>query len=291
MLDIKDSYYIKPRKKVGLALGGGVVRGLAHLGVLSVFEEAGIPVDYVAGSSAGTIIGAGYCSGLSVEKLRIYALTFHWWKIARPVWPVRGFVSFDKLARWMEREFGDLDFEDLKIPFIAMATDLERAEPVKLDHGKVSIAVQASCSVPGFITPVEWEGRLLGDGALTDTIPISTLREMGADYVIGVDVFTPKLRRFLGPLGYGLVALETLVERAGGGIKNADCMITPALGGKTYFRFSKREELFELGRQAALEKVDCIRSTLGLDPPEDPDGQDAPYLTPVDLSYTDNRRS
>ena len=250
------------RKRVGLALGGGVVRGLAHLGVLSVFEEMGIPVDFVAGSSSGSIIGAAYCAGLSVEELREYALTFHWWRLARLVWPSHGLISFGKLADWMVAEFGDIDFSDLHIPFAAMATDMQSGEPVALQSGKLALAVQASCSVPGFVTPVEIDGRILGDGAISDTVPVSVLRRMGADFVIGVDVFQPTIRRFLGPIGYGLAALEILVERAGGGTDQADCMIMPAMGGETYFRFSKRQELFDLGRQAALEKVKCLRRAI-----------------------------
>lgn len=254
------------RKKVGLALGGGVARGMAHLGVLSVLEAAKIPIDYVAGTSAGSIVGALYAAGVSTDRIREYTMKIRWWYFIRLVWPVRGFFSFDPLAAWLIKEIGDLNFEDLKIPYAAVATDMETGYPVKLSKGRLAPCVQASCAVPGIIAPVEIDGRLLGDGSLADTVPVAILKEMGADYVIGVDIFTSIIRRRLGPLGLGFAALEILIQRAGGGIDLADCLIAPKLGGKTYIRFSKREELFLLGRDATLEKLDKIRADLGLTP-------------------------
>ncbi len=253
------------RKLVGLALGGGVVRGLAHLGVLAVLEQAGIPIDFISGTSAGSIIGATYSAGASIETIKAFAMNLRWWHVARPVWPAQGLVSFDKMSEWLVEKIGDLEFSDLKTPYAAVATDLESGLPVKLHTGRLAPAVQASCSVPGLVRPVRLDGRLLGDGSLSNTIPVSILREMGADYVIGVDIFRPAIRRRLGPLGMGFTALEILVERAGGGIDQADCLIAPKLAGKTYFRFSKKEELYALGWEAAQEKLPEIRSALGLD--------------------------
>jgi NTE family protein len=114
------------------------------------------------------------------------------------------------------------------------------------------------------VTPVEIEGRILGDGGVSDMLPVDVLRQMGADYVIGVDIFCFTLRSYLGPLGYMLATLEILLERAGGGITEADCLISPDLKGKSYFRFSKRGEFYDLGYKAALEKLECIRREIGL---------------------------
>lgn len=252
------------RKKIGLALGGGVVRGWAHLGVLSELEKAQIPIDYVAGTSAGSIMGAFYCAGWSIQKIYEVTKKLRWWHVARPVWPVRGLVSFDKLARYLISCLGDLDFDDLAIPFTAVATDIQSSESVALNHGRLATAVQASCSVPGFVTPVELDGRLLADGSLSDTVPVSVLHHMGAEYVIGVDIFSPLLRRKWGPIGMGLAAIEILVERAGGGIDNADCIIVPNLAGKTYVRFSKREEFYRIGQEAACQQIPHIRNDLGV---------------------------
>jgi NTE family protein len=157
---------------------------------------------------------------------------------------------------------GAHDIRDMKIPFTVVATDMALGEPVSLRAGPLARAVQASCSLPGIVEPVEWEGRLLCDGGVSDMLPVDVLREMGADFVIGVDIFTFHLRRYLGPIGYVAAALEILLERAGGGISSADCLISPKLGGKTYLRFSKRQEFYELGRQAATESLECIRDAL-----------------------------
>lgn len=253
------------RKRVGLALGGGVVRGMAHLGVLTELDRAGIPIDFVSGTSAGSILGASFCAGAKPEAIKKYSMNLRWWHVARPVWPVRGLVSFDPMQRWLADKLGDLDFADLQTPYAVVATDLETGRPVKLDSGRLAPAVQASCAVPGLVQPVMIDGRMLGDGSLSNTIPVSVLREMGADYVIGVDIFIPTIRHWLGPLGFGLAALEILVERAGSGIDQADCLIAPRLAGQTYFRFSKREELYSLGVEAAREKIPAIKAALGLE--------------------------
>lgn len=250
------------RKKIGLALGGGVVRGLAHIGVITALEQAGIPIDYLAGTSAGSIIAVCYSAGMNASRIRELALRFHWWKIARPVWPVRGLVSFYKLSEWLEKNLGDLQFSDLHIPCSVVASDIETGERVILNQGPVIPAVQASCSVPGIVEPVELNGRLLCDGGVTDMLPVGVLREMGADYAIGVDIFEFQLRRYLGPLGYLWAGLEILLERAGGGLDYADCLIVPDLRGETYLNFYHRQRLFELGRDATAKKIECIKKEI-----------------------------
>ena len=128
------------RKRVGLALGGGVGRGLAHIGVLLVLERAGIPIDCVSGTSAGSIMGAVYCAGWSLDRIREEARRIRWRQLASPVWPSRGLVSFDKLERWLVAKLGDLSFADLKIPYAAAATDLKTFEPVTLREGRLAPA-------------------------------------------------------------------------------------------------------------------------------------------------------
>jgi NTE family protein len=249
-------------KKVGLALGGGVARGMAHLGVLSVFEQAGVQVDYIAGSSAGALIGMLYSLGLGVATIRERARRLSWLKLLRPVWPRRGFFTFEPMERWLEREFGPVQFADLKTPFAAVATDLISGKRVTLNQGSVARAVRASSSVAGVIEPVEMNGYLLCDGNFSDSVPVSVARSLGADYVIGVDVFTHAIRRSWGAAGYLATGLELLIRRSGGGIETADCLIAPKLQAETYLRFSKADELFQLGAQAAEEKLASIQAAL-----------------------------
>jgi len=250
------------RKRIGLALGGGVVRGLAHVGVITALEDTGIEIDYLAGTSAGAILAVLYSAGMKAPDIAQMAAKLQWWRIARPVWPRRGLVSFNILGDWLRRSIGDLEFSDLRIPCSVVATDIETGEMVTFNQGKVIPAVQASCSLPGLVEPVEIDGRLLCDGGITNMLPVTTLRAMGAEYVIGVDIFSFKLRRFLGPLGYLLAGAEILLERAGGGTDYADCLIAPALQGETYFNFLKRKKLYQLGRTAALQKTSCILAAI-----------------------------
>ncbi len=261
-------------KKVGLALSGGVARGPAHIGVLNVLLREGIPIDYVAGVSAGSIIGAALCAGLPLETVNELAPRINWRHIARLTWPRRGFVSFKKLECFVASLIDDCQFHELKIPFIAVATDLFKGEPVILREGHVATAVHASCAVPGFVEPVERLGQLLGDGGVSCNLPAKQVRAMGADYVIGVDLMQPHLRRKLGPLRFGAMALETLIQRSGGGLDAADCLITPNLAGFNSFRFGQADYLIGVGEAAARQQLPAIRAALAV--PQAHSGELAP---------------
>jgi NTE family protein len=253
----------KGKKRIGLALGGGAVRGLAHLGVLKVLSRAGIPIDCVSGTSVGSLIGAAYCAGMALERMEEIAAQIGWRKVASLTWPVQGFVTFAKMERWLVALLGDLVFADLETPLAVVATDLENGEPVILKEGRLAPAVQASCSIPGIVAPVKMNGWLLGDGVVVDNVPVAAARALGADYVIGVDICRPEYHRRLGPLGMGFAALETLARHAGAGVRAADCLISPELAGFSYVRFSQGRKLITLGAEAAEEKLPLIQAALG----------------------------
>lgn len=255
---------VNDRKRIGLALGGGAARGLAHVGVLAALSEAGIPISCVSGTSMGAMVGAAYCAGLDISDLLDIAAHTGWRHISSFTWPTQGLLSFLKMESWMNELIGDVDVRDLAIPFAAMATDMTTGEKVVLCEGPVSKVVRASCSVPGVAGPVELNGRLLCDGGVSDNLPDDAARMLGADYVIGVDVFAPAYRTYLGPLGAMMAAVEMLVENAGGGNLNADCIIAPDLVGKSYLRLSKYEQLIEAGRQATLQMLPVIREDIAL---------------------------
>ncbi|MBE2197915.1 MAG: patatin-like phospholipase family protein [Anaerolinea sp.] len=251
------------RKQIGLALGGGVVRGFAHIGVLAVLEQAAVPIDFVTGASVGAIIGAAYATGMKIPHIIQMAEGLQWFRLAQPAFSREGLISFAKLEQWLAQTFGHLHFEDLAIPFAIVATDLEKAESVVLRSGPLAPAIRASCSVPGVVTPLRLDGRLLCDGGISNNLPVAPLRQMGADFVIGVDVFQHAPQwRYLGPLGRGLTAIEIMVEHSGGGLQNADCLIAPDLSGKTYVRFDKRNELIALGRAATEAQLPVIQQFL-----------------------------
>jgi NTE family protein len=248
--------------RLGLALSGGVARGPAHLGVLKALHAAQVPVACVSGSSAGAIAGAIYCAGASLAEVEADLATFNWGRIARPVWPRRGLISFARLEGWLTSVIGPLRFTDLHTPLAIVATDLESGEPVTLREGLVAAAVHASCAVPGWVEPVQWDGRWLGDGGISNNLPVQAARTLGADVVAGVDLFVPKLRTAWGALGFGAVAMEHMVRRSGGGLQAADILICPDLAGESYFRFNKRERLIALGATAAEAALPAIQAAL-----------------------------
>ncbi len=253
------------RPRVGLALSGGAARIPAHAGVLAVLaREPGLRVDVVAGTSAGAVIGAAFCAGLPQDEIERLALAASWGLVASLRRPHYGLLSFRKMEHRLMCVIGDAWFSDLRTPLAIVATDLETSEPVVLCEGRVVEAVRASCSGPGFFEPVRLRGRYLVDGGIADNLPAEAARAMGAEYVIGVDLFAPHWPRRLGPLGAGIMALETMVRRSGGGLSQVDCLIAPDLKGRSFVRFNRKADLMRLGREAAEAALPRIRADLGL---------------------------
>lgn len=179
-----------PPRKVGLALGSGSARGLAHIGVLRAIREAGIEVDVIAGSSMGAFIGAIFASG-KLDGLEAEFLGFDWKSIASlldPVFPRSGLIDGQKIADFVRAHVPATSIEHLPIPFQAVATDIMNGEQVALGTGDLIEAVRASIAVPGIFTPVRSNGRILVDGGLVNPVPVSVARDMGADLIIAVDL-------------------------------------------------------------------------------------------------------
>jgi len=191
--------------KVGLALSGGAVRGVAHIGVLKALEEESIPVDMVAGTSAGAFVGACYAKERDVALLQETALGIDLKKLARLVdlnliSLGKGFVHGQKVKSILLSCIGDVDFEDLKIPFAVVAADAESMEEIVINKGSVVEAVRASVSMPVLFTPVKWGDRFLIDGGVVNPLPVDIVRNMGAEIVIAVNVLAiaqPKKREKL----------------------------------------------------------------------------------------------
>lgn len=176
--------------KVGLALGSGSARGLAHIGVLRAIEDAGIKVDFIAGTSMGALIGAIYAAG-KLEGLTERFLDFDWKSIVSlldPVFPRSGLIDGQKIDDFVRAHVRATRIEDLPIPFHAVATCIMSGEEVVCRTGDLIEAVRASISVPGIFTPVRSNGRVLVDGGLVNPVPVSVARAMGADLVIAVDL-------------------------------------------------------------------------------------------------------
>ena len=177
-------------KRVGIALGSGSARGLAHIGVIHALQEAGIKVDYVSGTSFGALIGSVFASN-KLDAIEKAYREFDWKKTAYLfdiVFPKSGLIDGDKVEEFVRQYLTAQTIENLPLPFKAVAADLISGEEVVLDKGDVIKAVRASISVPGIFTPVRRENRILVDGGLVNPVPTSTVRDMGAEFVISVDL-------------------------------------------------------------------------------------------------------
>lgn len=175
---------------VGLALGGGAARGWAHIGVIRALEEAGISIDSVAGTSIGALVGAIYCSGRLKELERI-ADEFHLKQLlyfVDVVFPRSGLIDGKKIVDFIKELTGSPPVEELSIPFCAIATDLATGREVRITEGDLLDAVRASISIPGIFTPLVTDGRILVDGGLVNPVPVDATRELGADFVVAVDL-------------------------------------------------------------------------------------------------------
>ncbi|MDD3487364.1 MAG: patatin-like phospholipase family protein [Candidatus Moranbacteria bacterium] len=179
------------RPKIGLALGSGGARGLAHIGVIKVLEENNIPIDFIAGSSIGAMIGGFYAAGLSIKEIEEIALNTSWRQIFSVLLDPHlkhGLISGKKVEEFIENYVNEKKFEESKIPFAAVATDLKTGEIVILDKEEMTPAIRASISIPLVFKPVEIAGRTLSDGGLSAPVPVEIVRNMGADVVIAVNL-------------------------------------------------------------------------------------------------------
>lgn len=179
--------------KIGLALSGGAARGIAHIGVLKALEEESIPVDMIAGTSAGALIGACYAKKRNCSALEDLALGADWRMVARlvDIYLIllgKGFVHETKIKSILNSIIGDVNFEDLEIPLAVVATDLQSMEEVVISKGPVLEGVRASISMPVMFPPAKWGNRFLIDGGVVNPLPVNVVRNMGATIVVAVNV-------------------------------------------------------------------------------------------------------
>jgi NTE family protein len=239
--------------RIGLALGGGAALGLAHIGVLRALSDQGIAVHCVAGTSAGSVVGAAFCAGRTWEEIWDAARRLEWSHIVSLAVPRRGMLRLDKLERYVDRMTGVRDFTGLRIPLATVATDLQRGEPVVFTSGSIAKAVRASCSVPGLFEPYRDGDAVLVDGGLVNDVPADVARAMGADLVIAVNLHARR-RQSGPPRGLLDVAYYTfdilLANSAQKGVASADVLVCPDLQGFNYRDLKRVGELADRGEQA-----------------------------------------
>jgi NTE family protein len=258
---------------IGVALGGGFARGMAHIGVLKVLEEEGIPVRVVAGTSVGALIGAIYCSGLSIEELEKIAHSVRFTTFAR--WTVSryGFASNDRMVAFLARTLKVKTFEELRIPLGITATDFNSGEGIVFHSGSIIDPVRASCAYPGMFLPVNIRGRFLVDGMLSHPVPTVPLHEMGADRVLAVHLKGQwskdgAPRHLFDVIGQSFAIAQDQMSHLWRGA--ADVIVEPDVAGFAYDDFKRAGELIRSGELAMRQALPEVRKWL-----------ETPAITPV----------
>lgn len=263
---------------LGLVLGGGAARGMAHIGVLQALETHGVHPDFIVGASVGALVGGLYAAGLSTAQMQTLARQIKWWDISRLPMTVSwsalvtlttplGILELDPLSRWIINALdADINFHELQIPFAAIATDITTGQSIMLNDGPIAPAIRASCSVPGIFTPVRRNGRLLVDGGASNNLPVSAVQQMGADYVIAVDLLPSVTSPAAEPtniLEVTITSLYALIRAAQVDMPLAHCIIQPNVGHISLSDLAAADELITAGYEATMHRMPEIVAALG----------------------------
>ncbi|MCX6056079.1 MAG: patatin-like phospholipase family protein [Chloroflexi bacterium] len=250
-----SDFFRKRTPPLGLALSGGATHGAAHIGILQILEREGIRPQMVAGTSAGALIGAAYCAGIPLNELSDLFLSMSWPTLLRiSIKNPLSLFDTQPMEEFIKKKIGDCNFEDLQIPFAAIACDIVTGERIVLDHGPLAPAIRASAAIPGLFSPVEINGRLLVDGGIVDNLPVKQVRTMGAKFIIASDVSERgKLsKRPENPFEIVLSMICIMQARAALADKNAcDCYIHPEISQYSSWGFADSPIVLEEGKKAA----------------------------------------
>jgi NTE family protein len=248
------------KNKIGLALSGGSALGISHIGVLKALEENEIKIDFIAGTSSGSIIAAAFAFGLSYEQMADVSKKINWRNISNFAYSKLGLASNKPLGKLIKEIFGEAKIEDAKIPLAIVATDIERGKKVILQKGNLAEALMASSCLPGIYVPIIIDGQKLIDGGWSENLPLSVVRKMGADSVIGVNLRKTSLRNVNNVFDVLLNSLAVLsMDRRYLRMREADIIIEPNLFNFGYSDFSRTEELIAAGYEAAISIMPKIK--------------------------------
>jgi len=267
-----------PKRKIGLALGSGAARGLAHIGVLSVLEKEGVPIDMIAGTSIGALIGALYARGKNVDRIKDLVIELGSKRLsllADPALPKTGLIKGRKVKNVLKSVIGNIDFRDLKLPFACVATDINSGEEVVIRQGLVWEGVMASGSIPVILPVFKWQGRYLVDGSSVNPVPVSLLKRMGADFIIAVNVIPDVDSRVelaneghteaKAPNIFSVIMqiinipIYRVVEYS---LSGADVVIEPQVASIGHFDFHRTQECILKGESATQASVLEIKRQL-----------------------------
>jgi NTE family protein len=256
------------RKKIGLALSGGGSRGYAHIGFLKVLAEHNIPVDYIAGTSIGSVVGGALASGMSAAEIESMGKQVRWRNLMRPSFSPIALLSNAPMGRFLEHHFPVSKFEEMKIPFAAVTCDLKTAECVVMkDGGDVITAIRASCAVPAVFAPIKSGGRILVDGGVMVPLPVDAVKEMGADIVIAVDLLSSGATFKTSPAtAMGMLfrsAMILLRAASTNQINKPDVLVVPDIAHIRPDRLNQRTDCLQRGEAAARSAIDEIKKVIG----------------------------
>ena len=252
------------RPKIGLALGGGFARGIAHIGVLRVLEEHEIPIDFISGTSVGALIAATYASGISLDEMERQGSETRFSDFGRWTLSRMGMASNERLEGFLHKFTPVEYFSQMKIPLSIVATDLIGGESVHFTDGEIGPALRASCAYPGLFLPVQYRGRVLVDGFLTETVPAEAARDLGAEIVIGVHLepglIGSKPRNTIEVISRSFSIIQTAARQLWH--KDVDVLIEPDVHYILWDEFVKTPQLVAAGEDAARGALPQIRAAL-----------------------------
>jgi NTE family protein len=250
--------------KVGLALGGGAARGFAHIGVIQVLEEAGIQVDLVVGTSAGSVVAALYASGSGGVALSKLADGMDESTLTDWAFPGRGLIRGEALAKYIRDHVGGKSIEQMRLPLGIVATDLDTGAPILFRRGDPGVAVRASSAVPAVFQPVRIGTREYVDGGLVSPVPVRFAREMGAEVVVAVDISAIPDGNATGDAMRMLLQTFSIMGRSINHfeLRDADVVLTPSLAGVSSADFASRKRSISAGREAAMAALPALRARI-----------------------------
>ena len=251
--------------RIGIAFGGGAAKGFAHIGVIRAFENNGIQVDVVAGTSAGSLVGAMYAQGATAGRLTQLALSMDEAVLADWTLSTRGAIKGEALQNYVNQAVGGVTMEKMRRPFIAVATDFQTGDAVYFQRGDTGMAVRASSSIPGVFQAVHIGNKVYVDGGLSSPVPALAARKLGADFVIAVDISSDPNATAPDSLA-GMLAQTTAIM--GLGLRQyelktyADVVIKPAVQGIGGADFKARNDVIQIGERATLAKMQEIKDKI-----------------------------
>lgn len=276
-------------KKLGLALGGGGARGCAHIGIIKSLTSAGIRIDYIAGTSIGSVVGGAFASG-DIERFEKYLLEVKWTDVVMHFdlgVPYLGLFKGNKLVKLLEQLITRKKFNQLNLPLLVVATNLDTGEEVRIGRGKVIDAIRASIAIPGIFTPFKKGKQYLIDGGVVNPMPVDAVREMGAEIVIGVDLsyeftkeklryrkrkqlsknpivdwLTPDRPNIIDVIESSVFMMQRQITEKNIALHCPDILIRPALGSARIFDFHKARGMIEKGFEVMEKEIPGLKRLL-----------------------------